>query len=131
MSDMSLEMIHKNLTDWLDDIVTGVKASQRQIQCRPTDEYAYASVGDDNPVLLHGFEYAVEVLQPKIEYCVRDFWVRFHNKEEYKDTPKWAKYFNYDGVDFFTYVYSEKEIENAREQSSDSGTFEELPVLDF
>ena len=131
MSDMSLEMIHKNLTDWLDDIVTGVKASQRQIQCSPFDDRAVASIGDDNPVLLHGFADVVAVLQPEVHYCVRQFWVDYHNEKDYKHTPKYAKFFNYDGVDFFIYVWSEMEIENACKQGDDSETLENLPVLDF
>lgn len=134
---MSREMIQNNLVQWLDDIVTGVKASQRFVQCVSDEEVKkhYASYGrvsatEENSVLLHGFNFAVDVLQPEVVYAVRQFWVKYHEEADCADTPKFAKFFVYKDVYFFDYLDRE-EYENERSENENFVSPEELPVLNF
>lgn len=137
MDSMSMEMIQNNLVDWLNDIVTGIKATQRFVQCVPTSEveehyrsYGRVSTESEHTVLLHGFDFAVNILQPKVFYGRRKFYIDYGHEEEYKHHPPYVKYFVYNHVVFFDYIYKES-VENERKQNSNLGAFEELPVVDL
>lgn len=137
MSRMSREMIQNNLVQWLDDIVTGVKASQRFVQCVSDEEvkkryesYGRASIMEENSILLHGFKFVVDVLQPEVGYAVRQFWLECHEEAVWVDTPKFAKFFVYKDVYFFDYLDRE-DYENERSENENLVPLEELPVLNF
>lgn len=141
------EMIKQNVFDWLDSLIVGVKAMSTPIQCGTDDWEDEAKVysGDSDfitdgilTINVHNVKRVAKAVEFDIQH--QDF------------TPANRYYAYFTGEDFFIYNgvkfsdmvrgdFSDDEKkgrkaerdeweENAREQSSDSGTSEDTQVAD-
>ena len=139
------EMISANVRNWLQDLAIGAKAVNTKMMCGVAEEgyewrfqaETYEKVFHDGIITVHVHNIGRVAEAAEFDLQHRDFTPA----DEYYRSFTGEDFFIFNGVKFSDMIIGhfsdeekevrEKEIENAREQSSDSGTLEELPVLDF
>ena len=138
------EMIKQNVMDWIDAVVVGVKVFNTEIVCADVPEQnqwkvtarTYQDCMEDGFPTIH--VHTIDAIAKAAEFDLqhRDFTPA----DEYYRSFTGEDFFIFNGVKFSDMIIGhfsdeekevrEKEIENAREQSSDSGTSEEESVVD-
>ena len=140
------EMIKQNVFDWLDALIIGVKAMNSHIQCGTDGWRSEAAVYSGDTYITDGILtvniHKIERVAKAVEFDLQH--QDFTPANEYYASFTGEDFFIYNGVKFSDMVsghFSDEEKEerrterdeweeNARKQSSDSGTSEDTQMAD-
>lgn len=140
------EMIKQNVFDWLDALIVGAKANSIVMQCGTDGWKSEASVYSGSDCIADGIItvhiHNIEQVAKAVEFDLQH--QDFTPANEYYESFTGEDFFIYNGVKFSDMVHGhfsddeKKERraerdeweENAREQSSDSGTSEDTQMAD-